>query len=461
MSDAHGERVTSHGGPIQVFFPKGLAPRPVIERASGIYMWDREGRRYIYASSGPVASNLGHGNPRVLEAMRRQAERAAFAFPTVFQSEANLALADLLTRLAGPGLERAFFVSGGSEATEACIKLARQYAVVRGEQSRWKVISLNPSYHGATLGALAVSGDCQAEETFGALVTRMPKVPAPLTYRCPEGHDAMSYANFCANALEDEIVRQGPDTVLAFIMEPVSGLARGAAVAPDPYYGAVRQICRRHGVLLIYDEVMSGAGRTGKFLAADYWPEGRPDLVLLAKGIAAGYTPMGAVLAPDDIVDTLATAGGFNHGHTYFANPLSCAIGHAVVSEMVERDLTVNAARMGTRLRQRLEEIKTRSPIVGDVRGKGLLMAVEIVADKATKAMLPLSAMAPYRLAELAMDRGLLIYARRTSNGLFGEWVMIAPPLITTEAEIDEIADLLAKSVGAYEAELAQAGALA
>lgn len=447
-----------HGGPIQVFFTK--ASRPVIQRASGIYMWDRDGRRYLDASSGPVASNLGHGNARVLEAMRRQAEQAAFAFPGVFESEANRALSDLLTGLAGPGLDRAFFVSGGSEATEACIKLARQYAVVRGEASRWKVISLNPSYHGATLGALAVSGDCQAEETFGRLMTRMPKVPAPLTYRFPDGQDALGYSQICADVLEEEIRRQGPETVLAFIMEPVGGLARGAAVAPDPYYGAVREICRRHGVLLIYDEVMSGAGRTGKFLAADHWPEGRPDLVLLAKGIAAGYTPMGAVLVPDEIVETLAAAGGFNHGHTYFANPLSCAIGHAVVTEMLERDLMTNAIRMGARLRQRLEEIQAHSAIIGDVRGKGLLMAFEIVADRSTKAMLPLSLMAPYRLAELAMERGLLIYARRTSKGVFGEWVMIAPPLITTEAEIDEISDLLAKTVTAYEVELSRAGVL-
>jgi adenosylmethionine-8-amino-7-oxononanoate aminotransferase len=459
-SAARAGRPTVHGGPIQVFFTKGLTPRPVIERASGIHMWDRDGRRYIDASSGPVASNLGHGNPRVLEAMRRQAERAAFAFPAAFESEANRALADLVTGLAGPGFDRAFFVSGGSEATEACIKLARQYAVVRGESARWKVVSLNPSYHGATLGALAVSGDCQAEEMFGPMVARMPKVPAPLTYRVPEGHDAVSYAKVCADALEDEIVRQGPETVLAFIMEPVGGLARGAAVAPDPYYGAVRDICRRHGVLLIYDEVMSGAGRTGTFLAADHWPEGRPDLLLLAKGIAAGYTPMGAVLAPDEIVETLAAAGGFTHGHTYFANPLSCAIGHAVVTEMLERDLMGNAARMGARLRERLEQIEARSAIVGDVRGKGLLMAVEIVADKATKAMLPLPLMAPYRLADLAMERGLLVYARRTSKGIFGDWLMIAPPLITTEAEIDEIADLLAKSVSAYEAELSGARVL-
>ncbi len=280
-------------------------------------MWDTEGRRYIDASSGPVVSNIGHGNERVVRAMAEQARKVAFASRSQFENEPNIQLADLVTSLAGPGLERAFFVSGGSEATEAAIKLARQYAVVRGETSRWKVIAREPGYHGGTLGALAVTGDPEAERVFGALTRPMPKVPAPFSYRLPANHDADSYARHCAAALEDTIRREGPETVLAFIMEPVGGLATGALVAPDHYHRAVREICTRHGVLLIYDEVMSGAGRTGAFLAADHWPDARPDLVTLAKGIAAGYTPMGAVLAPASMVEAVAEAGGFMHGHTY------------------------------------------------------------------------------------------------------------------------------------------------
>jgi adenosylmethionine-8-amino-7-oxononanoate aminotransferase len=461
MPDTRASRAAaspSHGGPVQLFYAKKGAPRrPTVARAEGIYMWDTEGRRYIDASSGPVVSNIGHGNERVVRAMAEQARKVAFASRSQFENEPNIQLADLVTSLAGPGLERAFFVSGGSEATEAAIKLARQYAVVRGETSRWKVIAREPGYHGGTLGALAVTGDPEAERVFGALTRPMPKVPAPFSYRLPANHDADSYARHCAAALEDTIRREGPETVLAFIMEPVGGLATGALVAPDHYHRAVREICTRHGVLLIYDEVMSGAGRTGAFLAADHWPDARPDLVTLAKGIAAGYTPMGAVLAPASMVEAVAEAGGFMHGHTYAANPLSCAVGYAVVQEMLERNLMANARAMGARLRERLEALKAKSGILGDIRGKGLLMAIEIVADKETKAPPPAEDQAVYRIIELGIERGIALYSRRTANGRYGEWLMVTPPLIVTAAEVDEIAELIGVTLAAYEGELGKA----
>lgn len=452
---------TPRGGPVQTFFlPRGTARRPAIARAEGIYLWDAAGRRYLDGSSGPVVSNLGHGNRRVLEAMAAQAGRATFAYPGLFESEANVALADLVCELAGPGLDRAFFVSGGSEATEAAIKLARQHAVAIGQPERVTVITREPSYHGGTLGALAVTGDARAHETFGPLLRAMPRVPAPLTYRLPPGQTVESHAKACAEALEAEFMRQGPHTVLAVIMEPVGGLSTGATVAPTAYYEAVREVCTRHGALLIYDEVMSGAGRTGRFLAADHWPGGRPDLVTLAKGLAAGYTPFGAVLAPDRVVDAVASAGGFNHGHTYFTNPLSCAVAHAVVRETVERDLIGNAARMGERLCERLRSIAARSRIVGDVRGLGLLMAIELVADKATKRQLPLPLVAPARLCALALDQGLALYARRTSGGAYGDWVMVTPPLIVDAAGVDELAAGLEAAVAAFERELGESGVL-
>jgi adenosylmethionine-8-amino-7-oxononanoate aminotransferase len=451
----------SIGGSIQLFYAKSVARnRPTVERAEGIYMWDTAGRRYIDACSGPVVSNLGHGNARVLEAMAVQAKKVAYASRALFENRPNIELADAIAGLAGPGLERAFFVSGGSEATEAALKLARQYAVARGEASRWKVIARDPGYHGATLGALGVTGDPDSARLFGAQARLMPLVPAPLSYRVPPNHDADSYARHCAAALEETIRREGPETVLAFIMEPVGGLATGALVAPDHYYDAVRAICSRNGVLLIFDEVMSGAGRTGTFLAADHWPKARPDLATLAKGISAGYTPLGVVLAPRHLVDAVVASGGFLHGHTYTANPLSCAVGLAVVREMVERDLMANAARLGPVLRRRLEAIKARSPILGDVRGKGLLQAIEIVADKESKAIFPAERQAVYRIIELGIERGLLLYSRRTANGKYGEWLMITPPLIVTEAEIDEIAALLEDTLAAYVAELRAAGTL-
>jgi adenosylmethionine-8-amino-7-oxononanoate aminotransferase len=255
-------------------------------------------------------------------------------------------------------------------------------------------------------------------------------------------------------------VREGPETVLAFIMEPISGLAAGATVAPDAYYGAVREICTRHGVKLIYDEVISGAGRTGRFLATDHWPEGRPDVVTLAKGVSAGYAPLGVLLAPETMAEELAASGGFMHGFTYVANPLSCAAGAATLAEVEERDLVGNAARMGAVLRAKLEALKSANPLVGDVRGRGLLMAIELVADADSKRMIPLELMAPYRLQQLGYTHGIALYCRRTSRGAYGDWLMTSPPLIVTEAEIGTMVERLAAVLDQYAGELRAQGVI-
>ena len=448
------------GGPIQAFLtPHNRSPRlPRISHGKGIYMWDTSGKRYIDVSSGPVANNIGHANPRVLAAMQEQAEKVAFAFPGIFESEANEKLADLLTDLAGPGYERAFFVSGGSEATESAVKLCRQYALAIGQTKRWKVISREPGYHGGTLGALSMTGDKGQHEVFGPLLKEMPKIPAPFTFRLPPNHSRDSYARQCAQALEEKIVAEGSETILAFIMEPVGGLATGALVAEDIYYRMVRDICTRHGVLLIFDEVMSGAGRTGKFLAADHWPDAKPDLIVLAKGIAAGYTPMGCVLAPNSIVKAVADSGGFMNGFTYFANPLSCAIGHAVLHEMVDQDLVANAAKRGAELKARLLEMAKSNRVIGDVRGLGLLLAVELVVDQDTKQQIPLELQAPALFQKIAMDMGLATYCRRTSGGAYGDWLMITPPLIVTQAQVDEITAGLEVALAAFERTITEAG---
>lgn len=450
----------SPGEPIQVFLAKQGTPRlPRIARGDGIYMWDDTGTRYIDVSSGPVANNLGHGNPRVLAAMRQQAEQVAFAFPGMFESDANTRLATLLTDLAGPGFDQAFFVSGGSEAVESAIKLCRQYALATGAPNKWKVISREPGYHGGTLGALSLTGDMHQHEVFGPMLRKMPKVPTPFTYRLPPNHNRDSFARHCAQSLEDTIIAEGADTILAFIMEPVGGLATGALVAEDIYFKMVRDICTRHGILLIFDEVMSGAGRTGRFLAADHWPDARPDLVVLAKGIAAGYTPMGAVLAPNFIVRAVADAGGFMNGFTYFANPLSCAVGHAVLREMVDHDLIANAAVRGEELADCLRAMAATNRVVGDVRGRGLLLAVELVADQSSKRQIPLDLQAPAMFQKIAMQMGLAVYCRRTSKGAYGDWLMITPPLIVTADQVDEIATGLAQALARFEQELTAAGA--
>ena len=445
---------------IQAFYPRPATPRPRIRRAEGVWLEDVDGNRYMDASSGPVVSNLGHGNKRVLAAMAQQAADVAFAFPMFWESEANIRLSERLAELAGPGLERAFLVSGGSEATETALKFARQHAVATGQEQRWKVIGRDPGYHGGTLGALSVTGDQAMRKLYGPMMRLMPLAPTPFTYRLPPNHTAETYARHCAEALDALIQAEGPETVLAFIMEPIGGLATGALVPPDPYFGAVREICSRHGILLIFDEVISGAGRTGRFLAAHHWPEAKPDLVVLAKGVTAGYTPLGVLLAPAHMADAVAGVGGFAHGFTYFANPLSCAVGAAVLDELVERDLMGNAARMGALLRGKLEALAGRTKLIGDVRGRGLLLAIELVADKASKEMIPLPLMAPYRLQALGLRHGIALYCRRTAGGAYGDWIPITPPLTITEAEVDDLIARLEATLLGYEAELREQGVL-
>ena len=447
------------GGPAQVFSLKpGSARKPTIARGEGIYIWDTSGRRYIDASSGPVAFNLGYGNKRVIAAMKAQLDVAAFAHPSQFESAANIELAGLVAKHAGTGLERVWFCSGGSEAVEGAIKFARQHAVAIGQSKRWKVLSRMPAYHGNTLGALALTGDQNAHDLFGPMMRLMPKVPTPVTYRLPPNHTAESWARHCAAEVERTIIAEGAESVLAFILEPVGGLATGALVSPDVYLEQVREICTRRGVLLIFDEVITGAGRTGAFLAADHTPKARPDLVVMAKGLSGGYMPLGAVLAPAHMVATVASMGGFMHGHTYQSNPLACAVGVAAVSETIERDLIGNARRMGAILRPRLQQLADHSAVVGDVRGKGLLFALELVASKAAKSQIPTETPAPAQFIMHALDQGLSVYSRRTNRGTDGDWVMVAPPLIVTEDEIDMIVVGLQRTVRAYEAALTRDG---
>ncbi len=447
-------------GGIQHFWSMaGAAPLPRIDRAEGIYVWDTAGRRYIDMTSGPVAVNIGHGNARVLAAMQAQAQRACFAYPTSFESEANIRLSEMLAGQAGPGLERAFFVNSGSEAVEKCVQFARLHAMATGQAARWKVIARYPSYHGSTLGALALSGDLAAG-VMQPYLRESPRVPAPLSYRLPQGHDADSFARQCLAELDNTIQREGPETVLAFIMEPVIGLSGGAVSAPDFYYGEVRRICNRHGIRVIYDEVISGAGRTGRFLAAHRWPEARPDFVVLAKGLGGGYYPVGAFLAPAAMVEAVAAKGGFHYGHTHKGSPLGCAVALAVLEETIDQGLIGAADATGGYFRQQLAALIPNTPILGDVRGVGMLNAVEIVADQRTKAMLPRDVDVIGDLKAIALGKGLLIYGRRSHGGRCGDWLMMTPPLITTRAEIDAIVAGVAATLRDYTDQLARRGLL-
>jgi len=420
--------------------------RPLLERAEGVYMWDKSGKRYLDGSSGAMVSNIGHSNANVLAAMQRQMEKSTFGYRLHFETESSEQLADKLAELSPDGLERAFFVSGGSEAVESSLKLARQYALAIGETQRWKVISRQPSYHGCTLGALAVTGYTPLTAPFEPMMQAMPKIPAPRAYLDGLDPEDPATGHHYADMLEAQIQLETPESVLAFIVEPVGGASTGALVPPAGYMSRIREICDRYGVLLIHDEVMTGGGRTGRFFACEHW-QGAPDIIALSKGFGAGYVPLGAMIAHQKIVEAVLEAGGFAHGFTYAGNPLACAAGLAVVNEIETLGLLENATAMGELLKHELQQLMKIYPFIGDVRGQGLLTAFELVSDRASMAPLPAQLNAYEVLVNLAYERGLIIYSRRSRDGIEGDHFLVCPPLIVNVAQITEIIEKLAASL--------------
>ncbi|PCJ07709.1 MAG: aspartate aminotransferase family protein [Rhodobacteraceae bacterium] len=434
-------------------FYLGGGHKPVLDQARGIYMWDQDGRRYLDGSSGAMVCNIGHGNENVLAAMQRQMKRFTFGYRTQFETEASEALATRLAGLCPDGHEKVFFVSGGSEAVESAMKLARQYAVTIGESNRWKVISRAPSYHGCTLGALAVTSYDPLTAPFVPMMQAMPKVPAPRAYLDGLDPNDPATGQFYADQLDAVIRSEGPGTVLAFLLEPIGGASTGALVPPQGYMQAVQDICQAHGVLLIMDEVMTGAARTGRFLGGDHWNM-KPDIIAMSKGLGAGYVPLGAVIAHERVVEPVIKSGGFNHGFTYAGNPLASAAGLAVLDEIERLDLAGNAARMGLHLTNILTGLMDRHQIIGDVRGLGLLQAFEFMSDRQTKAPLPARMRAFDRFLQIAYGLGLIVYSRRTRQGLEGDHIIIAPPLIITKPQLDEIEVMLDEALCIFSKEI-------
>lgn len=424
--------------------------RPTLDRGEGVYLYDVSGKAYLDGSSGAMVANIGHSNPVVLEAMRQQMEKATFGYRLHFENEPAERLAERTASLMPDGLERVFFVSGGSEAVESAIKLARQYTLAIGEAQRWKVISRFPSYHGSTLGALSLTGMATMSGPFAPMMREMPKIPAPTCYLDRDELSIEERGLHYAEMLREQILREGPETVLAFIVEPIGGASTGALVPPDSYLPRIREICDEFGVLLILDEVMTGAGRTGKFLGGDHWPEAKPDIIALSKGFAAGYAPLGAMVADNRLVDPVLDHGGFIHGYTYAGNPLACAAGVAVLEEIERLDLVSRAERQGAKLKQALTDLMDRYPFIGDVRGRGLLLAFELVSDRETMEPLPVEMNAYTELVEEAYARGLIIYARRTRGGIKGDHFLVCPPLILDDDHIGEILDKLTGALDAF-----------
>jgi adenosylmethionine-8-amino-7-oxononanoate aminotransferase len=446
------------GGPQDFFYSvRNTASLPMITRGEGIYLVDDAGNRYLDVVSGAFTANLGQGNKRVLQAMYDQGVELSYSYVRVSRHRPNIELTRRIGELAGPGFERVHLSSGGSEAVEMAIKFLRQYAFANGETKRTRVITLMPSYHGGTLATLGWTGDEDIPAVWHDMTVPSEKIPAPLSYRPSTGTTSEDGARASVAALDRTIREIGPETVLAFMFEPVGGQSTGANVPHPAFFEGVAEVCRRHGVFIVFDEVMA-AVRSGSFLAAHRHPDCRPHVVVTAKGIGAGYTPLGVVLAPAAMVDDLSERTGFNLSHTYNANPIACAAGIAVIDEVVERGLVDAARETGAYLRERLEELKAASPIVGDVRGEGLLLAVEYVRDKAKKTVFPNEVFASDRIRQIGLSHGLLLYSRRQNGGRFGEWSIVSPPLVITRDEVDELVDRLAATLADFTDEMTRAG---
>ncbi len=421
----------------------------------GITIVDAEGREYLDASGGAAVSCLGHGHPDVVAAMHAQIDRIAFAHTSFFTTEVAEQLADELLAHAPSGSSHAYLVSGGSEAIEAALKLARQYFVEIGQPGRRRFIARRQSYHGNTLGALAVGGNEARRRQFAPLLIDVTHVAPCYEYRDRAEHETPeAYGERLADELEAAVQALGPETVIAFCAETVGGATAGVLPPVPGYFRRIREVCDRHGILLLADEVMCGMGRTGSLYAIE--AEGVvPDLVAIAKGLGGGYQPIGAVIAQRRIVDALARGSGrFQHGHTYIGHPVACAAALAV-QRVIRRDGLLEAVvGLGERLTTRLHERFDAHPAVGDIRGRGLFMAVELVADRATKAPFHPALSLHTRVKAAAMARGLMVYpSGGTVDGHRGDHILLAPPFVSTPAEIDEIVRRLGEAIDAALAE--------
>ncbi len=414
----------------------------------GCYLIDSSGRRILDCGDAAV-SCLGHSNARVIKAVQDQVAKIAFAHTGFMTSEPAEALADLLIETAPGDLDRVYFVSGGSEATEAAIKLARQYYLETGQPERRRVIARKQSYHGNTLGALSAGGNAWRRTQFAPLLIEMTHIAPCYEYaEKPEGENAHAYGQRVANELEEEILRLGPETVMAFMAEPVVGATLGAVTAVDGYFKRIREICDQYGVLLILDEVMCGMGRTGHLFACDY--DGiAPDILCIAKGLGAGYQPIGAMLCTRHIYDSIAQGSGFfQHGHTYVGHPVATAAALAVIQELTEHDLPTRAGVMGDRLQSALELAFGQHPHIGDIRGRGLFRGLEIVASRETKAPFDPSLGLAGKIKKLALENGLICYPMSgTRDGKNGDHILLAPPFIIEDAQIDELVEKLSKTL--------------
>ena len=424
---------------------------PEAVSAQGVYIEDAAGRRYLDASGGAAVSSLGHGHPNVIAALHRQIDQLAYAHTSFFTTKVAETLADTLIENAPEGMSHVYLVSGGSEAVESALKMARQYFVEIGQPQRTRFIARRQSYHGNTLGALAVGGNEWRRAPFAPLLVPASHVSPCYAYREQRTDETSEqYGLRLAAELDAEIQAQGAENVIAFVAETVGGATAGVLTPVPGYFKAVREVCDRHGVLLILDEVMCGMGRTGTLFACEQ--EGVvPDLVTIAKGLGGGYQPVGAVLAQERIVQAMSKGSGyFQHGHTYLGHPMACAAALAV-QQVIQRDQLLPKVRAdGAYLQQQLQAALGDHPNVGDIRGRGFFWGVELVADRASKQPFDPAHKVHARVKQEAMKRGLLCYPMGgTVDGRVGDHVLLAPPFIASREELSSITERLTDAIQA------------
>jgi len=414
---------------------------PAATSAQGCYIYDKSGKSYLDGSGGAAVSCLGHGDPDIISAIKSQAGQLSFAHTGFFTSEPAEELTELLIKYAPGDIDRVYLVSGGSEATEAAIKLARQFHIENGEPERKNLIARKQSYHGNTLGALAAGGNEWRRKQFSPLLINVSHISPCYEYILREETEtAYEYGQRMAQELEDEILRLGPKSVMAFMAEPVVGATLGAVPAVDGYFQKIRKICDQYGVLLILDEVMCGMGRTG-YLYACNADNIAPDILCIAKGLGAGYQPIGAMLCTAHIYECIENGSGlFQHGHTYLGHPVAAAAANAVIKKLINNDLVTRSAEKGKKLSNMLERKFSQHPNVGNIRGRGLFQGIEFVEDREKKKPLDPGLKFATKLKMNAFEAGLICYPMSgTRDGKNGDHVLLAPPFIIEDSQMDEL----------------------
>jgi adenosylmethionine-8-amino-7-oxononanoate aminotransferase len=411
---------------------------PLATQAEGCWIWDSEGRKYLDAAGGAIVVSIGHGSKDIVDAMTEQAAHTAYVHGTQFTTQALEDYADELAPLLPMDDPRIYPVSGGSEATETALKMARAYHLARGEPSRHRVVARWGSYHGNTRGALDASGRNTLRKPYEPWLGQALHVPAPYEYRCPNPAHPQACGVWHAEQLDAAIRAAGPETIACFIAEPVVGATLGAAVPPEDYWTAVQEVCRRHGVLLIADEVMTGFGRSGRWFGSDHWGV-RPDILVAAKGATSGYWPFGFAACTGQVFEAIEAAGPFVHGFTYSHNAVGAAVAGQVLRRLREGDLVEASRVKGERLLKELTAALQDHPNVGDVRGLGLMAGIELVADRDSKRPFPRAERVTERITAAAKDRGLLLYSSTGfADDTDGDLLMLGPPFVISDHELGQ-----------------------